>query len=183
MKEKLLLACLFSATTIMAADVQYFIGAGIEKGDVDVSASASGITLSDSVKDNTLKLKFGAIVDNQHRLSLSDANYSQDGGDVGLTLMNYDYLVDVPLQKTKLLIGGHIGSARYDEDTNLISDSAVAYGIHTGFLYDINEKISFDVTLGYTKLNLEDTLVVSGTDVTAKIDDAVTMALGVNYKF
>ena len=183
MSKSLFLAGLLSASAVMAADVQYFVGAGIEKGDVDVNASALGLTLSDNVKDTALKLKFGVLIDNEHRISLSNVKYTEDGGDIGLTLINYDYLVNVPIEKTKLLIGGHIGSTRYDEDANILSDSAIAYGIHTGFLYDISKKLSLDLTLGYTKLNLEDTISISGTDVIVNIDDSTTMAVGMNYKF
>ena len=65
MSKSLFLAGLLSASAVMAADVQYFVGAGIEKGDVDVNASALGLTLSDNVKDTALKLKFGVLIDNE----------------------------------------------------------------------------------------------------------------------
>ena len=182
MKKSLLLAGLLSASAMMA-ETQFFVGAGFERGDVDQKASGAGMTFSESVKDNALKLKAGIIADNTHRVSLSYAGYSKDGGDIDLTLLNYDYLIQLPYEKTKLFVGSHTGISSYDEDSDTVSDTAFSYGLQAGILFDITSNISFETYVAYTKLNLEDNIDVLGVPVKVEIDDATTMGFGINYKF
>ena len=80
MKKSLVLASLVVASTsMMAMDLQYFLGAGIERVDVDykdtaeysISGNSGVISLTDSVKDTGLLLKAGVILNKTHRISIS----------------------------------------------------------------------------------------------------------------
>lgn len=181
MKKSLVLASLLAiGTSAIAMDAQYFVGAGFERGDSDVTAKAAGVSLTDSFKDNALKLKGGAIINNNHRVSLSYAGYSKDGGDLDLTLVNYDYILPIK-NKFSVLMGAHLGNASYDDNT--FKDSGLAYGIQIGGLYDITENVSFEAGLSYTKYSVKDTETVLGVPVTVEIDKSTSIYLGFNYKF
>jgi len=182
MKKSLFLVGLLSAST-MFAETQFFVGAGFDRTDTDAKASSGAVSISDSIKANGYKIKAGVIVDDNYRTSISYSGYSKNGDDVKLGLLNFDYLIALPYEKTKLILGAHAGMSKYDEDTNTVKDTAFSYGLQTGVLYDITSNVSFEVNLAYTRLNLEDNVVISGVPVKAELEDAMTMGFGINYKF
>ena len=191
MKKTIVMASLVAASTsMMAMDLQYFLGAGVERGDADlkVSASANGNSASESISSDAtdLKLKAGVILNKTHRISLSHVNYGiEDGGDFRIILGNYDYLI--PLNEDfRFFAGVHLGNANYEEDSDL-KMSGLAYGVQVGAIYDITKNVEFELGLAYSKYNVDKTInwTDSGVDIEAKleIEDSTSMSAGINYKF
>ena len=198
MKKLVVIATLVAATStsMMAMDLQYFLGAGAERGSMDFKANviAPSINYSETFKDDgsdtTLKLKAGVILDKTHRLSLSHAKFGASDTDVTVILANYDYLIPVN-EQFRVYGGVHAGNAKYKEKNIDIIGSAkmsgLAYGLQVGALYDITKNIEFELGLAYTKYNVDKTInwIESGVDVSGKfeLEDSTSMFAGINYKF
>ena len=193
MKKTIVMASLVAASTsMMAMDLQYFLGAGVERGDVDfkstVNIPSAGYSENESFSNDAtdLKLKLGVILDKTHRISLSHVNYGiEDGGDFRIILGNYDYLI--PLNEDfRFFAGVHLGNANYEEDADL-KMSGLAYGAQVGAIYDITKNIEFELGLAYSKYNVDKSY--SGTigtlsyDYKVELEDSTSMFAGINYKF
>lgn len=197
MKKSLVMASLVVASTSMIAmDLQYFLGAGVERANAnfkaDVNAPAIGYseTFKEDDNDTALKLKLGAILDKTHRISLSHSKFGGEDIDVTVILGNYDYLIPIN-NEFRLYTGLHIGNGEYKE-TNIdiigtAKMSGLAYGAQVGAIYDITKNIEFELGLAYTKYNVDKTInwVDTGVDVSGKfeIEDSTSMFAGLNYKF
>ncbi|WP_419764596.1 MAG: hypothetical protein ACNI28_12510 [Arcobacter sp.] len=177
MKKTLALSALLALTTSsMAMDVEYFIGAGAERGKLDTTVSGGNLSIGNKYNDTAFKLKAGAIIDKKHRVSLSRVGYSEKGGDFDLTNLNYDYII--PLKNDfSLLAGVHAGVAEYDEPGYNID--GFDYGLQAGVLYDITSNVQLETNLAYTKFNVEETF----SGVKAEFNDGISFYLGFNYKF
>ena len=188
MKKTIVMASLVAASTsMMAMDLQYFLGAGVERGDFEMKISnAAGRNESYNGDATDLKLKAGVILNKTHRISLSHVNYGiEDGGDFRIILGNYDYLI--PLNEDfRFFAGVHLGNANYEEDSDL-KMSGLAYGAQVGAIYDITKNIEFELGLAYTKYNVDKSFTgtESGVNYNAKIEleDSTSMYAGINYKF
>ncbi len=160
----------------MAIDVEYFIGAGAERGDIDATASTTGTSIDGEYNDTALKIKAGVILDQTQRISLSYVGYSNNGGDLDLTELNYDYIFPLKDQFS-VFAGAHLGQADYNE-TGFDMDGLV-YGVQTGLLYGITSNIQAEVGLAYSKYNVDK--IVNNANV--ELDDSTSLYLGLNYKF
>lgn len=204
MKKSLVLAGLvLASTSMMAMDTQYFIGAGAERGSLDMNGSVnipdfdvSG-SVSSNGSDTALKIKMGVILNKNHRISLSNVKYSEENNDLTLILGNYDYLM--PLNdEFKLYAGVHLGKANYDANETPFFNSnmsGLAYGVQIGTIYEISKNIEFEFGLAYTKYNVDKSY--SGTytesyggytvdvdyDANIELDKSTSMFAGINYKF
>ena len=192
MKKSLVMASLVVASTsIMAMDLQYFLGAGVERGDMNGKYSlnvSNGYSENDSISDDAsdLKLKLGMILNKTHRISLSHINYGiDDGGDFRIILGNYDYLIPVN-ENFRFLAGLHLGHANYETDDDF-KMSGLAYGAQVGAVYDITKNIEFELGLAFTKYNVDKSTngTILGLDYTEKVEleDSTSMFAGINYKF
>lgn len=196
MKKSLVLAGLLATTTsTLAMDLQYFLGAGAERGAANYkvngsSSSGTIVNVSDDMTDTSLKLKAGIIIDKTHRISLSHANFTGEDTDFTVILGNYDYLIPIN-NDFRLLAGVHVGNGEYKEANidglGTAKMSGLAYGAQVGAIYDITKNVEFELGLAYTKYNIDKTFnwTDSGIDMTAKmeIEDSTTMFAGINYKF
>ena len=130
MKKTLVMASLVAASTsMMAMDLQYFLGAGAERANVNVKASgADGFNEKDDFKDTSLKLKVGVILDKAHRISLSHTKLSKDDTDATTILGNYDYLIPMN-EEFRLYAGLHAGNTKVEvkDAVEKISFSGLAY--------------------------------------------------------
>ena len=192
MKKSLVMASLVVASTsIMAMDLQYFLGAGVERGDMNGKYSlnvSNGYSENDSISDDAsdLKLKLGMILNKTHRISLSHINYGiDDGGDFRIILGNYDYLIPVN-ENFRFLAGLHLGHANYETDDDF-KMSGLAYGAQVGAVYDITKNIEFELGLAFTKYNVDKSTngTILDLDYTEKVEleDSTSMFAGINYKF
>lgn len=164
------------STSAMAMDLEYFIGAGAERGSMDTTVSGGTLSIGNKYKDTALKIKAGVILDKNHRISLSRVGYSKQGGDFDLTNLNYDYIL--PLKNDfSLLAGFHAGIAEYDEPG--YSMDGVDYGLQAGVLYDFTSNIQLETSFAYTKYTVDGTF----SGVKAEFDDSTSFYLGFNYKF
>ena len=187
MKKTIVMASLVAASTsMMAMDLQYFLGAGVERGDADfkISASENGNSASESISSDAtdLKLKAGVILNKTHRISLSHVNYGiEDGGDFRIILANYDYLI--PLNEDfRFFAGVHLGNANYEEDSDL-KMSGLAYGVQVGAIYDITKNVEFELGLAYSKYNVDTTVEIDSVTAKVELEDSTSMFAGLNYKF
>ncbi|WP_375723472.1 porin family protein [Arcobacter sp. KX21116] len=181
MNKTLVLGSLLAlSTSVMAMDVDYFVGAGAERGNLKANASVPGTKVDGDFKDTGYSLKIGAILNKAHRLSLSYTGYSDDGMDLDLTKFNYDYII--PLEnKFSFLVGAHLGNAKFeDSDAKL---NGFIYGAQTGILYDITSNIQLETSIAYTKYNIDKTINYSGTDINIELEHSTAFYLGFNYKF
>ena len=197
MKKSLILASLVAASTsMMAMDVQYFLGAGAErananfKADVSIPSVGYSETFKEDENDTALKLKLGVILDKTHRISLSHSKFGGEDTDVTVILGNYDYLIPIN-NEFRLYTGVHAGNGEYKE-TNIdglgtAKMSGLAYGAQIGAIYDITKNVEFEAGLAYTRYNIDKTYqwTDSGVDIIAKmeIEDSTSMFAGINYKF
>ena len=195
MKKSLVMASLVVASTsMMAMDLQYFLGAGIERVDVDykdtaeysISGNSGVISLTDSVKDTGLLLKAGVILNKTHRISLSHTKLSKDDTDITIITGNYDYLI--PLNNEfRLYTGIHAGNTNVKVNSGDIKASGLVYGAQVGAIYDITKSIEFELGLAYSKYNVDKTIsVTNGNDYVSEkleLEDSTSMFAGINYKF
>ena len=199
MKKSLVMASLLAlGTSIMAVEVQPFVGIGAEIATLDYKGSGSvplagyNESYSDDDSDTGLKLKVGAILDKNHRLSISHAKFSNNGADVKILLANYDYLFPIN-EQFKLYAGAHAGQAKYEQNIGTdignigIDMSGLVYGLQVGTLYDITKNVEFEVGLAYSKFNVDDTINGNysgvGYSLKTEMDKATSLYVGINYKF
>lgn len=183
MKKTIVMASLVAASTsMMAMDLQYFLGAGVERGDLEIKVSnAAGRNESDDDDASDLKLKAGIILDKTHRISLSHVNYGIDGGgDFRLILVNYDYLIPIN-EEFRFLAGVHLGNANFELDNTDFKMSGLAYGAQVGAIYDITKNVEFELGLAYTKYNVD--REEDATFDKVELEDSTSMFAGINYKF
>ena len=195
MKKSLVMASLVVASTsMMAMDLQYFLGAGANRVDADVkgtldysiSGQTGGFSGTESFKDTGLLLKTGVILDKTHRISLSHTKLSKDGIDSTTILGSYDYLI--PLNNEfRLYAGGHLGNTKVDFDDVDFDMSGLAYGAQVGAIYDITKNVEFELGLAYSKYNVDKSISLSnGADfinTELELEDSTSMFAGINYKF
>ena len=196
MKKSLVLASLVVASTsMMAMDLQYFLGAGANRVDNDskttVNVPSVGISdsSSDSFKDTGLALKTGVILDKKHRVSIVYSDYSKNDIDATTITGNYDYLIPMN-NEFRLYTGVHLGDTTMkmnDVDLGSIKASGLVYGAQVGAIYDITKNIEFELGLAYSKYNVDKSFsgTIRGVDYNGKIEleDSTSMFAGINYKF
>ena len=188
MKKLVVMASLVAvSTSMMAMDLQYFLGAGAERTNTNVKASgADGFNEKDDFKDTSLKLKVGVILDKAHRISLSHTKLSKDDTDITIITGNYDYLI--PLNNEfRLYTGIHAGNTNVKVNSGDIKASGLVYGAQVGAIYDITKSIEFELGLAYSKYNVDKTIsVTNGNDYVSEkleLEDSTSMFAGINYKF
>lgn len=182
MNKSLVLTVLVAASTsMMAMDLQYFLGAGVERGNLEMkisNAAGKNESVDDSASD--LKLKVGVILDKTHRISLSHINYGvENNGDFRIILGNYDYLIPIN-EDFRFLAGVHVGHANY-ENSAAFKMSGLAYGAQVGTIYDITKNVEFELGLGYTKYNVD--RAEDNVYNKVELEDSTSMFAGLNYKF
>ena len=193
MKKTIVMASLVAASTsMMAMDLQYFLGAGATRVDANLNEKGSlsngvqTISFNDSYdfKDTALSLKAGIILDKTHRISLSHTKFSKDDTDARNILGSYDYLIPLK-EEFRLYAGLHAGNTKVEVDGD--SASGLAYGAQVGAIYDITKNIEFELGLAYSKYNVDKSY--SGTigtisyDYKVELEDSTSMFAGINYKF
>ena len=206
MKKSLVVAGLLLAGSSLMADIQPFVGIDLNKVDADVSTklngtvtyygnSVSNLTIDESAKDTAVSGKIGVIIDNSHRTYLSYGKYSDDGGKLTNSLLNYDYLFKTSNEKYRPFVGIHIGQAKYENDNFEISKTGTAYGFQGGIIYDINNNVSLELGASYTTFNAEaktptlnaslynGNLTLSNVNITSEVENASRISIGLNYKF
>ena len=185
MNKKIIAASLIAASTsMMAMDLQYFLGAGAERTDTNGKVSGSdGFNEKDEFKDTDLLLKAGIILDNVHRVSISHSKYSKGYVDITRVLGNYDYLIPIN-DEFRVYTGLHAGNAKTEvrsDDEGKVSFSGLAYGVQAGGIYDITKNIELELGLSYTKLNVD--RAEDATWYRMELEDSTSMFAGLNYKF
>lgn len=193
MKKSLVLASLVAASTsMMAMDLQYFLGAGATRVDANLDEKGSlsngvqTISFNDSYdfKDTALTLKAGIILDKEHRISISHTKFSKDDTDARNIIGSYDYLIPMN-EEFRLYAGLHAGNTKVEIDED--SASGLVYGAQVGAIYDITKNIEFELGLGYSKYNVDKSYsgTISGIsyDYKVELEDSTSMFAGINYKF
>ena len=199
MKKSLVLASLLAASTsMMAMDLQYFLGAGATRIDADYKTTldysfdeeSGSYSETDSFKDTGLTLKAGVILNKNHRISVVYSDYSKEDVDATTVTGNYDYLIPLNNQ-FRLYTGLHAGNMaiKSTDDVSLdsVKASGLAYGAQLGAIYDITKNIEFELGLAYSKYNVDKSISGSifGVDYDYKVEleDSTSMFVGINYKF
>lgn len=183
-----------ASTSMMAMDLQYFLGAGAERVDADVkgtfdysidgeSGSFSG---TESFKDTGLLLKAGVILDKTHRVSLSHRKFSKDETDATTILGSYDYLITMN-EQFRLYAGAHLGNTKVDFNYMDFDMSGLTYGAQVGAIYDITKNVEFELGFAYSKYNVDKSISVSEgadfLDANLELEDSTSMFAGLNFKF
>ena len=193
-KKSLAMASLLAlGTSAMAIDVQPFVGAGagISWNKSDATATIGAVSASESDRNSSasLILKGGAILDGSHRLSLNYAPSFHSDANVHNVMAGYDYLIPVN-NESRVYVGVHLGSTSFKGKKNLdgVDDTWFAYGLQTGYIYDITKNIEFEFGLNYTKHDLDKTGTMranNGNPVSVKLEmkDSISTFAGINYKF
>ena len=194
-KKSLVMASLLAlGTSAIAIDVQPYIGAGagVSFGKTEVTVNTPGYVYlgdeSERKSSASLILKGGAILDSSHRLSLSYAPSFHSDANVHNVMAGYDYLIPVN-NESRVYVGAHLGSTSFKGKKNLdgVDDTGFAYGLQTGYIYDITKNIEFEFGLNYTRHDVEKTYSARNgadwLDVKAELDYSIGTMVGINYKF
>lgn len=200
MKKSLVMVSLVVASTsMMAMDLQYFLGAGAgaswNKSESSIQTpgyvfvNSNSTTDSDRNSSALMILKGGAILDNTHRLSFSYAPAFHSDANVHNFMAGYDYLIPVN-NDSRFYVGAHAGISSFKgkDDISNFDMSGFAYGTQLGYIYDLTKNIEFEIGGMYTKHNLDKTgriLANDGTPISMKLEvkDAISTFAGINYKF
>ena len=103
-------------------------------------------------------------------------------------MAGYDYLIPVN-NESRVYVGAHLGSTSFKGKKNLdgVDDTWFAYGLQTGYIYDITKNIEFEFGLNYTRHDVEKTYSARNgadwLDVKAELDYSIGTMVGINYKF
>ncbi|MCT7470268.1 hypothetical protein N5T90_05235 [Aliarcobacter cryaerophilus] len=89
---------------------------------------------------------------------------------------------------SKLYVGAHAGVSSFKgkDDADGFDMSGFAYGVQTGYIYDITKNIEFEFGLNYTKHDIDKTIAnYKGTGASVKLEmkDSISTFAGINYKF
>ena len=215
MKKNILLAAALTlataSTSALAADIKPFIGLDYSKASVDSKSSISltggtvtyagttytsgdSLSYTTETNSNTGTLKIGAVINTLHRVSLRHAGFSENGYDIDITTLNYDYMLP-KISSATPYVGVHAGTA--DLDVGSLSSSSTPIGLQAGAIIPLQSGFEFDVSIAYTKLDLSESISIenasgsssgvtlNNADATFKdeIEDALIINLGVNYNF
>lgn len=213
--KKIVLSTIVASSFMFGANVEPFIGLDFSKADADIKDSltldsgtiAVGTTTlnagdsfsqSYSAKDSSPALKVGAIINDNHRVYLRYAKYDDKGGEVKMTTANYDYLFTNLDNKYKIVpfIGAHLGQGKLSID-NFGNGTGTVYGLQTGAIVPIKNGFEFEISLGYTKSNVDvsvstptingtyDGVIFNNAVLTGKseFEDATSINFGINYRF
>lgn len=193
-KLGIVVASLIVASTYASAvDVEYFIGAGTEFSKTKHKFTSPSEDSGVNIKDTSLKLKTGVILDKTHRIYLSYSKASDKFNETGShtklsvtsILANYDYLYAIT-DDFRVGPGLHLGSAKFhnkgydSSDRWDVSKSGFAYGAQVSAIYDITKNVEFEVGASYTKHN--SIKIVDGSE-TDKIKNTTALYTGINFKF
>lgn len=200
MKKSLVMATLVAASTsMMAMDLQYFLGAGAgaswNKSESSIQTpgyvfvNSNSTTDSDRNSSALMILKGGAILDNSHRLSFTYAPAFHSDANIHNFIAGYDYLIPVN-NDSRFYVGAHVGISSFKgkDDISNFDMSGFAYGTQLGYIYDLTKNIEFEIGAMYTKHNLDKTgriLANDGTPISMKLEikDSISTFAGINYKF
>lgn len=195
MNKKMLVAGLLTmsamSVSMMASDLQYFLGAGASKVYSNYNASVSVPSInyisdtSGEMDDIGLMVKTGIIANKTHRFSVIYNGYSEDNTDTKTLVGAYDYLI--PLGKSFRLYGGiHAGAIQLEVDDQS-KDLGIAYGAQIGSIIDITKNIEFEFGASYSRYTVDREFNGKIGSVpyiaTAEIEDATQMFASLNYKF
>lgn len=197
MKKSLVMVSLVAASTsMMAMDLQYFLGAGagVSWNKYEYNGKVTGpivnetLENSESIRAGLLILKGGIILDNSHRLSINYAPAFHSDANVHNIFAGYDYLIPVN-NESRFYVGAHLGHASFKgkEDIEGLDMSGLAYGTQIGYIYDITKNIEFELGLSYTKYNIDKEIsyTESGHNIRENIEleNSISTFAGINYKF
>lgn len=181
---------MLASSSMMAMDIQYFLGAGAEFSNTKIENS-DGDTFK--AKDTAFKLKSEIILDKTHRISLSyskpsDKDTWDDSGtpvttkaNVTLILANYDYFFPVT-EDFRLGIGSRLDSAKLElkEEGEKWNKSGLAYGPQLSAIYDITKNVEFDVGYGHTRYNVD---LKFDDESKEELKHTNYLYTGINFKF
>ncbi|MEE1675312.1 porin family protein [Agarivorans aestuarii] len=168
MNKKTLLASLMvctMSTGAMAADVDWFAGAGLGYQADNVKGMYNG-------EDDgaTYQLRGGAIINDNHRVMGTYA-YMDELSQNSL-IASYDYLY--PLNDNfSLFIGASMGAS--DSEINNQSSTEFVWGGQTGVIYNINDNWSAELSYRYLEQDYE--------EASFKLNDTQQIMLSVDYHF
>lgn len=199
MKKSLVLVGLLTiSSSIFAAetlDVKYFVGAEIGSSEATVDAKVSGYDIgNESDSGGHRSIKFGAILNDNHRLSVMYSGYSTDSSvDLSSYSVGYDYMfatntkftpfVGIGITKVNYELSGLKQiSSNYSKDTLKLNDNQVS--LNVGSTFDLGN--NFELEAGYRLAliaNGSDTVYYNDNAVEFEIEDFNQLYFGVNYKF
>lgn len=198
MKKSLILSGLIiTSSYVFALDTQYFMGIGAEKGQLHVKHKGTTHNIneeiedSSSLSDQTMKIKAGLILNDEHRISLSNSRYGDsEEGKFNLTLLNYDYIIPNN-SALRLYAGFHLGGAQYKEKIDVGTDelkmSGLAYGVQIGTLISITNNIELDLGASITRYDIDKSFTYSYNNetifVNKSLDYSTSLSTSLNYKF
>ncbi|MGR5065171.1 porin family protein [Photobacterium sp. DNB22_13_2] len=149
-----------AASPVLAADTDYFIGAGVGYQNDHISHDQNG-------EDVTTQLRGGAIINEHHRVM---GTYSyMDKSKQNTLLASYDYLV--PVHKDINVFAG-VSAGVANSHINHRSSTDFVYGGQVGAMYKINENWSTDLTYRYLDQDYDknDTKVENSQQVVLSVD-------------
>lgn len=187
MKRKIILTSIFLiGTQLLAIDSKYFVGMGLNKTTIDSSVSAFGSSVSNEVKDTSLELKLGVILENTNKIYLSYSKIHKENIDIKNFLLNYNYLFENKTSFTPYL-GIYSGLADSELKGTFTSEgSSIVAGLKAGVLYMLTENIDLETSFSYSKYYKDEKVKMLGTEIansSARIDNSNNFYFGINYKF
>ncbi|MEJ5168869.1 MAG: outer membrane beta-barrel protein [Arcobacteraceae bacterium] len=169
--------------TVLSANVyakDWFIGTEVGKAEINGKFSSTPLSGSFESDNEYVGITIGKYITNNIRVSGSIYEYNEDSGvkiehqEVGM-----DYLFGN--SQFKPLLGIGVSNLSYKESG--LKLSGIGYGLKAGAIYEINDKIDFELGYKYMFFDEKDTIDVGGIPVTYKADDAQAIYFGLSYNF
>jgi len=180
--KKIMLATLL-ASGLMAADSGFYVGADVGNTAADFKATAPSIGYSSSITDDggSQTLKVGYYFDKNSRTSAFYQHLNVEDGSGSFYGIGYDYLIGD--NAFKPFIGAIAGYGSVNVDSVDVAIKGSFFGAQAGLNYSITDNFSAEAGYRYMKANMDDTIVVSGRNLTFELDTIKNWFIGANYKF
>ncbi|MBC8236631.1 MAG: hypothetical protein H8E76_00215, partial [Helicobacteraceae bacterium] len=164
-------------------------------------STGDSLSYTEEIKDTSPTFKLGAVIDETHRVYLRYQDFEEDSSGGKITTLNYEYMFGEDNDKYRPYLGVHAGHGKIEDD--YVSGSGLVYGAQAGIIVPIAKGFEFEAGIAYITSNIEykgtwPTLngsyefINDGTPFTATnaviqdsgdFDKAVSMSMGINYKF
>lgn len=214
MKKSLILAgLLLTSSAVMAAGTEFFVGIDASKSSMDVKETytvtsgsvtyggvtygvGNGTTYEGDGSDTAPSIKFGLIIDDTHKTYIKYGSWKDKWTKVTNTTLNYDYLIKLSSSKIVPFVGANVGYTKVEVEAEKATGST--YGIQTGILYPITDKLDFEFTLAYSGYNVDKTYTsptLNGTytdgitfnnfvgSAKFEAESSTNIGVGITYKF
>lgn len=176
---------LIGSTSAMAAKVGES-GIGLEYGALKSNAVSrvNGVTADGDLSTTYEALRVGRYFD-FGRLGATVGKINEDGGTDGKYFgVNYDYMFYNEGKFVPFVGAVAAYSANTWKGSNMsIDHNGIQYGVEAGVIYDLSDKVEFELGARYLKSNVSGDVTVAGNKIEIEVDSVTQYYISLGYKF